>query len=75
MIAIWFICPLQNNNANYANNNKIRKWEQIKGERVEFWMITIIKFYTDKFHNNVEHDLELANMKKAYVMVKTLGSK
>lgn len=39
-------------------------------------MITIIKFYPDKFHNNVEHDLELANMKKAYAnMVKTLGSK
>lgn len=21
MIAFWFICPLQNNNANYGNNN------------------------------------------------------
>lgn len=30
MIAFWFICPLQNNNANYGNNNKIEKLEQIK---------------------------------------------
>ena len=31
MIAFWFICPLQDNNANYGNNNKIEKLEQIKG--------------------------------------------
>lgn len=35
MIAVWFMCPLQYNNANYGNNNnKIKKLpEQIKGER------------------------------------------
>lgn len=42
MIAFWFMCPLQNNNNNYGNNNKVKKWEQIKGKRVELGMITII---------------------------------
>jgi hypothetical protein len=31
MIIFWFICPLQNNNSNYGTNNKVKKWEQIKG--------------------------------------------
>lgn len=32
MIAFWFMCRRQNNHTNYGMNNKIKKWEQIKGE-------------------------------------------
>lgn len=40
MIAFLFICPHRNNSTNYGNNNKIKKWEQIKGSRLmEFGII------------------------------------
>lgn len=53
MIAFWFICPLRNNNTNYANNNKIKKSEQIKGRKWSLGSLPSHLFLPDKFHNNV----------------------